>query len=152
MTTQQLWFIFYVLACSSKTLEFNSCQSIGMTISMSLLTENLFLDSLKMQILHGIVALLAWVWAGCVSGWIRNPVLGRLLQVFCSTENPVSFPFALHLFPYSGVGDNKVFAFSFRVFRKGNTHSSTNATTHMLWENDYSSWSILEVLGFCYSF
>lgn len=99
--------------------------------------------SLKMQILHSTVALWAWVCAGCVR------VLARLLKVICSAEKPVSFLFTLHLFPYSGVVCNKVFAF--RVFRKGSTYFSTNATVHILWENGYSSWSILEVLDFCYS-
>lgn len=105
-----------------------------------------------MQILHGRVALWACVCWLCQGGWISNPVLARLLQVICSTDKPVSFPFALHFFPYSGVLCNKVFAFFYGVFRKGKTYSSTNTSVHMLWKDDYSSWSILESLGFCYFF
>lgn len=126
-----------------------------MTVSILLLTENSFLEFVSKDAdssWHSSSLSLGMCWL-CQGAWIRNPVLARLLQVIYSTEKPVSFPFALHLFPYWGVVCNKVFALCFRVFRKRNTYSSTSATVCMLWKNDYSSWSILKVWNdFCNSF
>lgn len=69
MTAQKLCFIFCVLACSSKTLEFlELLKHKNDKISILLLTKKsaFRIWSLKMQILHGTVALWAWVCAGCV--------------------------------------------------------------------------------------
>lgn len=106
-----------------------------------------------MQILHGKVALWAWVCAGCVR--VRGLEILYWPGCYKSFTLQRSQCHSHLLCTSSHIEELYVITFLLcpSVFRKGNTYSCTSATVCMLWKNDYSSWSILKVLNdFCNSF